>query len=276
MTPVDYRHQTTLITGASSGLGAEFARRLAARGSDLVLVARRRDRLEALAAELTAAHGIRVTVIDLDLSAPAAGERLAAEVDRHGLAVTSLINNAGFGTWGPLHEADPERLRQEITLNCTTLVDVSRAFIDRLRAAGTGVLVNVASTAAYQAVPNMAVYGATKAFVLSFTEALWQESQGTGLRVLCLSPGATRTEFFDVVGTEDAAAGTPMQTAEQVITTALSTLDRRTPPPSVVSGRRNRALTMAGRLITRRRAVLTVAAMTRPRGDRRRTSDRVG
>jgi hypothetical protein len=276
MTPVDYRNQTTLITGASSGLGAEFARRLAGRGSDLILVARRRDRLEALAAELTAAHGIRATVIALDLTAPAAGERLAAEVDRRGLTVTSLINNAGFGTWGPLHEADPERLRQEITLNCTTLVDVSRAFVGRLRAAGTGVLVNVASTAAYQAIPNMAVYGATKAFVLSFTEALWQESRGTGLRVLCLSPGATRTEFFDVVGTEDASAGTPMQTAEQVITTALSTLDRRTPPPSVVSGRRNKAMTLAGRLITRRRAVLTVGAMTRPRGDRGRTSDRVG
>ncbi len=212
----------------------------------------------------------------LDLTEPAAGARLAAEVDRRGLAVTSLINNAGFGTFGQFHATDPERLRQEITLNCTTLVDVSRAFIDRLRAAGTGVLVNVASTAAYQAIPTMAVYGATKAFVLSFTEALWQESAGTGLRVLCLSPGATRTEFFDVVGTEDAAAGTAMQTAEQVITTALSTLDRGNPPPSIVSGRRNRMLSSAGRLLTRRRAVLTVAAMMRSQGDRGRTSDRVG
>ena len=276
MTPVDYRHQTTLVTGASSGLGAEFARRLAQRGSALVLVARRRGRLDTLAAELTAAHGVAVTVIAMDLSEPGAGARLAAEVDRRGLAVTSLINNAGFGTWGPFHEADPERLRQEITLNCTALVEISRAFIDRLRAAGTGVLVNVASTAAYQAIPRMAVYGATKAFVLSFTEALWQESRGTGLRVLCLSPGATRTEFFDVVGTEDAAAGTAMQTPDEVITTALSTLDRRDPPPSVVSGRLNRVLSRAGRLITRRRAVLTVGAMTRPRGDRGRTSSRVG
>ncbi len=276
MTPVDYRTQTTLNTGASSGLGTEFARRLAQRGSDLVLVARRRDRLEALAAELTAAYGVKAAVIALDLSGPAAGERLAAEVDRRGLAVTSLINNAGFGTWGPLHASDPERLRQEITLNCTSLVDISRAFIDRLRDAGTGVLVNVASTAAYQAIPNMAVYGATKAFVLSFTEALWLESAGTGLRVLCLSPGATRTEFFDVVGTDDASAGTPMQTPEQVITTALATLDRRTPPPSVVSGRRNRALTLAGRVLTRRRTVLTVGAMTRARGDRGRTSGRAG
>ena len=113
--------------------------------------------------------------------------------------------------------------------------------------------------------------------MLSFTEALWHESAGTGLRVLCLSPGATRTEFFDVVGTEDAAAGTAMQTADQVITTALATLDRRTPPPSVVSGRRNHALSLAARVLTRRRAVLTAGAMLRARGgDRGRTSDRVG
>jgi short-subunit dehydrogenase len=202
MTAVDYRGQTTLITGASSGIGVEFARSFAWRGSDVVLVARRLDRLEKLSAELAATYGVRATAIPLDLSLPAAGRTLAQEVDRRGLAVTSLVNNAGFGTFGPFHAEDPERLREEIGVDVASVVDVSRAFIERLRAAGTGVLINVASLAAYGPIPNMAVYAATKAFVLSFTEALWQESLGTGLRVIALSPGATRTEFFEVVGTD--------------------------------------------------------------------------
>jgi short-subunit dehydrogenase len=263
MTAVDYRTQTTLVTGASAGIGVEFARRLAERGSDVVLVARRRDRLEALAAELTATYGVRATAIALDLSLPAAGDTLATEVARRGLCVTGLVNNAGFGTWGPFHESDGKRLAEEINLNVTNLVDVSRAFIEPLRAAGTGILVNVASVAAYQPIPNMAVYAATKSFVLNFTEALWQESLGTGLRVLALAPGATSTEFFDVVGTTDAAAGSAMQTPQEVVATALRTLDRRTPPPSVVSGRANRVGILASRFVTRRRTVLAVAAMLR-------------
>lgn len=209
MNAVDYRGRTTLITGASSGLGAEFARQLAARGSDLVLVARREDRLKALAGQLSAAHGVAVEPIAMDLSVDGCGELLAAEVDRRGITLSSVINNAGFGTYGRFHDEDPQRLRQEVGLDVMAVVDISRAFIGRLRSRGEGVLVNVASMAYYQPVPNMAVYGASKAFVLSFTEALWQESHGTGLRVIALSPGATKTEFFDVVGTEDAAAWYP-------------------------------------------------------------------
>lgn len=106
---------------------------------------------------------------------------------RRGLTVTSLVNNAGFGTYGPFHAEDPKRLQEEIAVDVANVVDISRAFIERLRATGTGVLVNVASVAAYQPIPNMAVYAAAKAFVLSFTEALWQEARGTGLRVIALS-----------------------------------------------------------------------------------------
>ena len=263
MTAVDYHGQTTLITGASSGIGVEFAREFARRGSDVILVARRLDRLEKLAAELTTAHGIRATVIPLDLSLPAAGRTLAEEVDRRGLTVTSLVNNAGFGTFGPFHTEGPERLRDEINVNVASVVDISRAFIERLRAAGTGVLINVASMAAYQPIPNIAVYAATKAFVLSFTEALWQESLGTGLRVILLSPGATRTEFNDVLGTEQPTSGASFETPQQVVQTALRALDRRTPPPSVVSGRLNRLMSNAARLLSRRRAVLLTASMTR-------------
>ncbi|WP_406512980.1 SDR family oxidoreductase [Streptomyces sp. NBC_00161] len=265
MNAVDYRGRTTLITGASSGLGAEFARQLAARGSDLVLVARREDRLKELAGQLSAAHGVAVEPIAMNLSVDGSGELLAAEVDRRGITVSSVINNAGFGTYGRFHEEDAQRLRQEVGLDVMAVVDISRAFIDRLRSRGEGVLLNVASMAGYQPVPNMAVYGASKAFVLSFTEALWQESHGTGLRVMALSPGATKTEFFDVVGSEDAAGGTRMQTSEVVVRTALKALDRKNPPPSVISGGMNRVMAFSGRLASRRMVVRMVDRIASPR-----------
>ncbi|MCZ2825708.1 MULTISPECIES: SDR family NAD(P)-dependent oxidoreductase [unclassified Modestobacter] len=261
MSRVDWRGQTTLVTGASAGIGAEFARQLAARGSHLVLVARRADRLAGLAAELTAAHGVTARVVPLDLARPAAGRALAAEVDRQGIAVTSVVNCAGFGTHGPFAGEDADRLAEEIAVDVTALVDVSRAFIDRLRA-GSGVLVNVASMAAYVPSPDMAVYAASKAFVLSFTEALWQESLDSGLRVLALSPGATDTEFFDVLGNDAADGGRGRQSPQEVVATAFRALDRRDPPPSVAVGRANRASVRAVRLLTRRRAVLLMAAIT--------------
>jgi len=253
MSPVSYTGRTALITGASSGLGAEYARQLAARGSNLVLVARRADRLEELAAELRAAHAVTVTVVAQDLSLPGAGATLAGELRSRDIHVTSLINNAGFGNHGLLHESDAARLQDQISLNVLALVDITRAFIDDLRA-GAGVLVNVASTAAYQSLPRMAVYGATKAFVLSFTEAIWGEARDTDLRVLAISPGATRTEFFDIAGQGAQVGG--MQTAEQVVGLTLSTLDRRSPPPSIISGFANRVAPLAARFVTRRRLTI--------------------
>lgn len=262
MSRVDWAGQTTLVTGASAGIGAEFARQLAARGSDLVVVARRADRLSTLAAELTASSGVRVDVVPADLSLPAAGRALAAEVDRRGIAVTSVVNCADFGTHGPFHSEDADRLAEMIAVDVTALVDVSRAFVDRLRAAGTGVLVNVASMAGYLSTPDMATYAAAKAFVLSFTEALWAESRDSGLRVLALSPGATDTEFFDVVGNDAADGGRGRQSPQEVVATAFRALDRRTPPPSVAVGRANRATLPVVRLLTRRRAVLLMASIT--------------
>ncbi|MET8978000.1 SDR family oxidoreductase [Streptomyces sp. NPDC004539] len=259
MNKIDYRTQTTLITGASAGLGAEFARQFAERGSDLVLVARRADRLEALADELSVKYRVTVTAVPFDLTAPDAGEALAEEVARRGITVTSLVNNAGFGTHTPFRQEDAKKVRQEIGLNVTSLVDVTRAFVGQL----TGVLVNVASSLGYQPWPNAAVYGATKAFVLSFTEALWEESRGTGLRVLALSPGPTRTEFFDAIGSDDMARGVRMQTPGQVVATALRALDRRNPPPSVVSGTFNWVTTLTSRFTTRRANVRAFGALTR-------------
>jgi short-subunit dehydrogenase len=247
---VDFRKQTVLVTGASSGIGAEVARRLAARGSSLVLVARRKDRLEELAEQLRSAHGVTVHVVAADLAQPGIGERLAAEVSEFG--VTSVINNAGFANFGAFHEEEPERLRQEVAVDVNAVVEISRAFIESLRANGHGFLVNVASMAAYQATPWSSVYGATKAFVVSFTEGLWIESRGTGLRVMVLSPGATRTEFFEVSGSEDMTGGLRMQTSGEVVETALRALDRRVTPVGVISGRLNRVLAFAGRHLASR------------------------
>lgn len=254
---LDLRGGTALITGASSGLGVDFAKRFASRGSNLVLVARRADRLEALATELRESAGVTVTVVPADLGVPGAAAALHGELDRRGIQITSLVNNAGFASHGAFNTADQDRMTSEIQLNVGTLVELSRAFMPQLLR-GSGALVTVASTAAFQPTPGMAVYGATKAFVLSFTEALWAEARGTGLRVLALSPGATTTEFFDVVGTEDAAVGRK-QTSAQVIDTAFRALDRADGGPSVVSGRMNHLTALSTRLLSRRAIALTSA-----------------
>ena len=258
---IDYAAQTTLITGASAGIGVEFARELARRGSNLVLVARRKERLDALAAELESAHGITVTVVPLDLSLPGAGATILAEAQRQGVTITSVINNAGFGTQGPFHLDVAARLTEEITVNVSSLVDISRTFIEPLRESGTGFLVNVASLAGYFPSPRMAVYAATKAFVLNFTEALWFESRDSGLRVLSVAPGATQTEFFDVAGPA-AASGATLQPPAGVIGATFKALDARRSVPSVVVGRSNAIAASAMRLFTRRNLVLAAGRIT--------------
>ncbi len=260
---IDYRGSTVVITGASSGLGAEFAAQLAARGANLILVARRADRLEALGGDLEARHGVTVTPLPADLTAPGAASALAERVKKLGLPVHSLINNAGFGTHNLFQDEDADRIAQEVTLNVSAVVDLTKAFYPELLQHGSGVLVNVASTAAFQPIPRMAIYGASKAFVLSFTEALWYEARPSGLRVLALCPGATTTEFFDVAGPEARIGG--LQTSPQVVRAALRALDRRNPPPSIVSGRANAAQTVGERLIPRRALVSMVGLLTKPR-----------
>lgn len=256
--PVDYRGTTVLITGASSGLGAEFARHLARRGADLVLVARRRARLEDLAQRLHAEHGVQVTVIEADLSTPDAAVSLVTELEAREIRVDSLINNAGFGMAGPFADSDAGQLHDMVALNVATLTDLTHVLLPQLVDGGRGVLVNVASAAAYQPLPGMAAYGASKAYVLSLTEAIAYETRKSGLRVLALSPGPTRTEFFDVAGNDKAGVGR-FQTATEVVDTALDALDRKRPWPSVVSGRMN-AISAALVGALPRRLVLHVAA----------------
>ncbi|HEX5858489.1 MAG TPA: SDR family oxidoreductase [Microbacterium sp.] len=252
-----YRGTTALITGASSGLGAEFATRLAERGADVVLVARREDRLRELAGRLERDHKVTATVVPLDLTAPGAARTVRAALGGRG--IQTLVNNAGFGIRGAFVDEDPARIESMLQLNVMALTALTREFLPDLIRTGTGALVNIASTAAYQPCPNMAVYGASKAFVLSLTEAIAHETRDTGLSVLALSPGATSTEFFEVVGTPDAAVGN-FQTSAQVVATALRALDRKDTPPSVISGIKNRTLATLGGLVPRR---LSLAAAGR-------------
>jgi short-subunit dehydrogenase len=184
-----------LITGASAGLGVEFARQLAAQGRPLVLAARRGDRLESLAKELGDSRAV-----EIDLAKPGAAERLMADIDRSGETVELLVNNAGFGLIGPFARLDSNRLREMIDLNCGALTELCRAVAPQMIERRSGSILNVASTAAFQPGPRMAVYFATKAYVLSFTEALHEELRRHGIQVSCLCPGPTRTEFGDVAG----------------------------------------------------------------------------
>jgi uncharacterized protein len=186
-----------LVTGASGGIGAALARELAARGHDLVLVARSTASLDALASELSTAHGVTVTVRTADLAAPGAGRALGDALVAEGVAVDVLVNNAGFGDFSPFHDADPDRTAQMVELNVATVVGLTRALLPGMVQRGSGRVLNVASVAAFLPGPLMAVYYATKAFVLSFSEAVAEELAGTGVTVTALCPGPTRTGFQD-------------------------------------------------------------------------------
>jgi len=187
--------KVALITGASAGLGVEFARQLSKRGHRLVLAARRKDRLEALVDELGNARAVAI-----DLSKSGSAAKLLADLKAAGEQVEILINNAGFGLIGRFAELDAKREREMIDLNVGTLTDLCRAVAPAMIKRKSGGILNVASTAAFQPGPNMAVYFATKAFVLSLTEALHEELKPHGVKVSALCPGPTRTEFGDVAG----------------------------------------------------------------------------
>jgi short-subunit dehydrogenase len=187
--------KVALITGASAGLGVEFARQLSERGHRLVLVARRKERLNQLAKELGKARAVA-----LDLSRAGAADKLIADLQAHGEVVDVLVNNAGFGLIGKFAQLDAKRERQMIDLNVGTLTDLCRAVAPTMIKRKSGAILNVASTAAFQPGPKMAVYFATKAFVLSLSEALHEELKPHGIKVSCLCPGPTRTEFGEVAG----------------------------------------------------------------------------
>ena len=208
-----------LITGASAGIGEEFARQLAKRGYDVVIVARRRDRLDKLASELTEG-GADAEVITADLSRP---EGVAAVVERLEKGdINVLVNNAGFGTHGEFTQLPVDRELMEIDLNIRALTQLSHAGLTPMKEKGAGAIINVASTGAYQPVPYMSTYAATKAYVLSFSEGLHEEAKSYGVTVTCLCPGATRTEFQEVAGlSDDNVPSFVWMSAEAVVETAL-------------------------------------------------------
>jgi len=232
-----------VVTGASAGLGEQFARQLAPLGFKLVLVARRAERLETLAQELAKTHGTECRPLPLDLSAEGADARLdEATAD---LDVGLFVNNAGLGYYGSFVEQDRERLAGLVRLNCAAVALLAHRFARRLVARGRGAMVIVASTAAYQATPHMVLYGATKGFDLLLAEGLDWELRGTGVRVMALCPGATATEF------QGAADGVPHPGADPsvVVRTALRSLGRR---PAVIPGLSNKLVVHSQRLFPRR------------------------
>jgi short-subunit dehydrogenase len=214
--------KVALITGASAGLGVEFARQLSARGHRLVLVARRKERLDDLATELGNARAVAI-----DRSEGDAAAKLMADLRANGETVDLLVNNAGFGLIGSFARLDARRLRQMIDLNVGTLTDLCRLVAPQMIESKSGAILNVASTAAFQPGPKMAVYFATKAYVLSLSEALHEELKPHGIRVTCLCPGPTRTEFGEVAGFGgNAVFERVAMNASDVAKAGLSALDR--------------------------------------------------
>jgi short-subunit dehydrogenase len=247
------------ITGASSGIGEAIARRLAADGANLILVARSQDRLQRLADDLTHRCAVQCTVLPADLSSPNCGAAVFGQVEAMGLTVDILVNNAGFGTFGPFDSIAPESELDEIAVNIAAVVDFTHAFLPGMLKRGAGAVLNVASTAAFQPVPFMAVYAATKAFVLNFSEALWAETRDRGVHVVALCPGWSETGFLDILG--QGAARPKAMTPEQVASDAMKAL--RGKMPSHVVGLRNWLTAQSVRLAPRSLVASAGARMMR-------------
>lgn len=216
-----------LVTGASSGLGAEFARQLAAAGHHVALVARRAERLDQLAAELRDAHGVRAEVLTTDLTDPEARAGLPQRILDLGLRVDVLVNNAGFATGGPFHESPLDQELNQVRLLCEAPVDLTHRFLTGMVARRSGAIVNVASTAGMQPLPNSAGYGAAKAHLLSFTEAVHAEVRKHGVTVTALCPGPVRTELFDKTEHPvEQAPGFAWKDADEVVAAGLDGVRR--------------------------------------------------
>lgn len=252
-----------VVTGASSGIGAEFARQLAARGMHIVLTARREDRLNALAEELDRLHGAKTLVVAGDLADPDMPRRLFDAVQQAELDVALLVNNAGFGQVASIDELDPERDISVVDVNIRALTELTYLFLGPMRERGEGSILNVASVVAFQPVAYMAVYAASKAYVMHFTEGLWAELRGTGVQITALCPGTTETEFFDQAGVSGWLSKHASQTAAKVVRNGLKAVEKKR--PVVVSGWRNKLLASLHRYFPRRLVVLETRKYFRPK-----------
>jgi uncharacterized protein len=238
---------TSVVTGASSGIGAAIAKELASRGHSLALVARREERLRTLATELTSAYGVAAEVIAADLGNAEGRDRLVEELRSRARVVEVLVNNAGFGHQADFARSPRERMVEMVDLNVGAVVDLTSRFLTGMVDRGRGSVINIASTAAFQPLPGLAVYAASKAFVLSFSEAIRTELRGTGVTVTAVCPGPVRTEFTEVAGiggVEDRTPGAVWMSADEIAHHAVdgAAHDRRV----VVPGTLNRAGALAG------------------------------
>lgn len=249
MAKSEWQGKTALITGASYGIGEAFAYELASAGAHLILTARSADRLEALSAALRERHRINVSIIVADLAGAGAPEAILRETEKAGADVDLLINNAGFGLVGDFADADLARQLEMIQVNVNALVTMSHLFLKKMVKRRSGAILNVASTASFQAVPYFATYSATKAFVLIFSEALAAECAPLGVRVMALCPGRTETHFQEVAGTTTRAS-TGMQSPVEVVHAGLDALAAGR--SHVVSGLSNRVMVQIERILPRK------------------------
>jgi short-subunit dehydrogenase len=219
---------TALVTGASSGIGETFAQELAARKTNLVIVARSKDKLDQLATQLQQQHNIKVDVIAQDLTEPNATQRVFDTMTQTGITIDLLVNNAGFGDYGAFLERPLDKQVAMIQLNNIALVELTYLFLPGMKQRGSGGIINVASIAAFQPLPYLSIYAATKAFVLSFTEAIWAENKESGVNIMALCPGPTESQFFERAEFPDtfAGGGSNYTPAEEVVKDALKALEK--------------------------------------------------
>jgi uncharacterized protein len=245
--PEPSESSTALITGASAGIGDAIARELAARGHGVTLVARREDRLRSLARELGDRFGVRTEAIGVDLGDETARADLPRRLDEIGLEVEILVNNAGFGGGEDFARTDRDRLVSMVELNCVALLDLQAFYLPRMVERGRGAVINIASTAAFQPLPGSATYAATKAFVLSLSEAVHEELKGTGVTLTAICPGPVRTEFPEAAGlggAEEQVPGVLWASAESVAKAAVEAADDG--KRAIVPGLLNRAGALTG------------------------------
>lgn len=260
-----------LITGASSGIGAEFARQLAPQGYDLVLTARSQAPLEHLAAELRQSQGIEVEVIPLDLTQADAPSQLYQQTSDRNLQIDLLINNAGFGDYGDFAQGDRSKLLGMVQLNITALTDLTYQFLQPMRSRQSGTILNIGSIGGFQPIPYLALYAASKAFVLSFSEALWAENKDLGVKVMAICPGPTATGFNDVAGFPEAEAGNPspgLASVESVVSESLKAM-KRDSGSAVVGGWANHLITSIPRLLPRDTLAQVIGEQFRPKSPSR-------
>lgn len=238
--------RTALVTGASSGIGKEFAKQLAMQGNDLILVSRSREKLEELSEQLHSLYHVEINVIALDLSQPGAAQQVYNHTEQLGKSVDILINNAGFGLSGAFLNHSAVAYHQQIQLNVMTLVELTHLFLASMVKRGSGSIMNLASLLSFLPFPYCSVYSATKSFVLSFTEALHEEYRHHGIRVLAVCPGPTDTNFFQTAREVETKQ---KRTASQVVETALRALEMN--KSFVIDGGTNYLTALLGRILPR-------------------------